>query len=112
MSDKKSNLKLGLKDTLRLAPKIALPKNEPNVEATDRMVQQLHAEEIIVPPTPIVQTIVEIPQPESVAPVMESRRITLDVPLDLYKQMKRRVFDDGVTLKKYILELVREDLTQ
>ena len=43
MTDKK----LGLKDTLRLAPKIALPKKEPNVEATDRMVQKLHAEEVV-----------------------------------------------------------------
>ena len=106
--------KLGLKDTLRLAPKIALPKNEPNLEATDRMVQQLHAEEIIVPPPPppVVNTIIAEPEPEPIAVVTESRRITLDVPLDLYKQMKRRVFDDGVTLKKYILELVREDLTK
>ena len=110
MSDKK----LGLANTLRLAPKIALPKNEPNVEATDRMVQKIHAEETVAPPPVVVQTvvaaiIVEEPQPE---PVNESRRITLDVPLELYKTMKRRVFDDGVTLKKYILELVREDLTK
>lgn len=105
MSDKK----LGLKDTLRLAPKIAIPKKEPNVEATDRMVQKLHAEEILEPVViPVVpQTIIAEEQP---APVTESRRITLDVPLDLYKQMKRRVFDDGVTLKKYILELVNHDL--
>ena len=104
MSDKK----LGLKDTLRLAPKIALPKKDPNVEATDRMVQQIHAEEI--PATivaPIAQNTVIV---EENVPVIESRRITLDVPLDLYKQMKRRVFDDGVTLKKYILELVNQDL--
>jgi hypothetical protein len=110
MSDKK----LGLKDTLRLAPKIALPKNEPNVEATDRMVQQLHPVETVLPPAPapVIETIVIEPDPEPVVVVTESRRITLDVPLDLYKQMKRRVFDDGVTLKKYILELVREDLTK
>ena len=78
MSDKK----LGLANTLRLAPKIALPKNEPNVEATDRMVQKIHAEEIIAT-TPVVveravaPIIVEEPQP---ATVQESRRITLDVP--------------------------------
>ncbi len=103
MSDKK----LGLKDTLRLAPKIALPKKEPNVEATDRMVQQLHdgeVKETVIEPI-VPQTIVE-----EVQPTFESRRITLDVPLDLYKQMKRRVFDDGVTLKKYILTLVNQDL--
>ncbi len=103
MSDKK----LGLKDTLRLAPKIALPKKEPNLEATDRMVQKLHAEEIV---EPVVVAVVPQPIIEEVQPVNESRRITLDVPLDLYKQMKRRVFDDGVTLKKYILELVNHDL--
>ena len=104
MSDKK----LGLKDTLRLAPKIALPKKEPNVEATDRMVQKLHAEEVVEPI--VVVPVVVQPIIEEVQPVNESRRITLDVPLELYKQMKRRVFDDGVTLKKYILELVDHDL--
>lgn len=104
MSDKK----LGLKDTLRLAPKITLPKNEPNVEATDRIVQKIHAE---IMTEPVVEAAPVAPIEETPA-VVESRRITLDVPLDLYKQMKRRVFDDGVTLKKYILELVREDLTK
>ncbi|MBL7815952.1 MAG: hypothetical protein JNL70_13130 [Saprospiraceae bacterium] len=104
-----SEKKLGLKDTLRLAPKITLPKNEPNVEATDRIVQKLHAEEVpqqTVLPEPIIEPV------EEPTITVESRRITLDVPLDLYKQMKRRVFDDGVTLKKYILELVREDLNK
>jgi hypothetical protein len=106
-----SSNKLGLKDTLRLAPKIALPKNEPNLEATDRMVQSLHANIIPEPEPIIVVPVIEVVEKAVEAPiVMESRRITLDVPLDLYKQMKRRVFDDGVTLKKYILELVREDL--
>ena len=73
------------------------------------MVQQLHPVEVVVAPQPIVQAIIVEPEP---VVVTESRRITLDVPLDLYKQMKRRVFDDGITLKKYILELVREDLTK
>ena len=103
-----SEKKIGLKDTLRLAPKIALPKNEPNMEATDRIVQKLHAEETVVEP-PEVKAFFEEVQPE---PINESRRITLDVPLDLYKQMKRRVFDDGVTLKKYILALVKDDLSK
>ena len=104
-----SEKKLGLKDTLRLAPKIALPKKEPNLEATDRMVQKIHAVEIIEPVVAPVEPVTIVEQQQS-APVTESRRITLDVPLDLYKQMKRRVFDDGVTLKKYILELVNHDL--
>jgi hypothetical protein len=109
-----SNNKLGLKDTLRLAPKIALPKNEPNLEATDRMVQQMHAEiipEVVPEPVAVAET-PKVEAVEEIQVILESRRITLDVPLDLYKQMKRRVFDDGVTLKKYILELVREDLTK
>ena len=107
MSDKK----LGLKDTLRLAPKITLPKNEPNVEATDRIVQKIHAE-IMTEPVVEASPVAPVAPIEETPAVVESRRITLDVPLDLYKQMKRRVFDDGVTLKKYILELVREDLTK
>jgi hypothetical protein len=103
MADKK----IGLKDTLKLAPKVVLKKNEPNLEATERIVDKIHAESTLPPPLPQPIAVVVEPEPTE---TVEIRRITLDVPLDLYKQMKMKVFEDAVTLKKYILELVRQDL--
>ncbi len=91
MADKK----LGLKETMKLAPRVELKKNEPDLQATEQIVEKLHRE--------------LTPEPEQVATV-DMKRITLDVPIDLYKGMKMKVFDNGITLKRYILSLVAKDL--
>ena len=118
MADKK----LGLKETMKLAPKVILKKNEPDMETAERIVEKLHrdaeamgiievAEPTPTPPppppaTPVVAAIIE----EPTEPLVESKRITLDVPLDLYSEMKMTVFKRGITLRKYVLEVVAKDL--
>ena len=115
MADKK----LGLKETMKLAPKVILKKNEPDMETAERIVEKLHrdAEAMGIievaeptppppPPTPVVAAIIE----EPTEPAVESKRITLDVPLDLYSEMKMTVFKRGITLRKYVLEVVAKDL--
>ena len=117
MADKK----LGLKETMKLAPKVILKKNEPDMETAERIVEKLHREvaavqvvEVVeptpppplLPPTPVVAAIIE----EPIEPAVESKRITLDVPLDLYSEMKMTVFKRGITLRKYVLEVVAKDL--
>ena len=98
---KMADKKLGLKDTLKLAPKIDLKKNEPDIAAMEKQVQRIHDEPVATK----VATIIEEESLEQAA-----RRITLDVPFELYKEMKMKVFGEGVTLKKYILGLVAQDL--
>lgn len=85
--------KLGLKETMKLAPKLNLKKIEPDIQATEQIVEKLHRE----------------PEVEQIA-THDMKRITLDVPIDLYKGMKMKVFDNGITLKRYILDLVAKDL--
>ena len=117
MADKK----LGLKETMKLAPKVILKKNEPDMETAERIVEKLHREvatiqvaEIVEPtpppppPSPVVVPIVE--EATESLPLVESKRITLDVPLDLYSEMKMTVFKRGITLRKYVLEVVAKDL--
>ena len=119
MADKK----LGLKETMKLAPKVILKKNEPDMETAERIVEKLHREvaavqvvEVVEPtPTPppppqppVVAAIIE--EPAEALPLVESKRITLDVPLDLYSEMKMTVFKRGITLRKYVLEVVAKDL--
>ena len=117
MADKK----LGLKETMKLAPKVILKKNEPDMETAERIVEKLHREvatiqvvEIVEPtpppppPSPVVVPIVE--EATESLPLVESKRITLDVPLDLYSEMKMTVFRRGITLRKYVLEVVAKDL--
>lgn len=48
---------------------------------------------------------------EKTSPIKEkTTRITLDVPQSLYKKMKLKTFDEELTLKSYVLSLVRKDL--
>lgn len=117
MADKK----LGLKETVKLAPKVILKKNEPDMETAERIVEKLHrqseaiqaievAEPTPIPPPPPEPPTVSAVIEEPTEPLVESKRITLDVPLDLYSEMKMTVFKRGITLRKYVLEVVAKDL--
>ena len=117
MADKK----LGLKETMKLAPKVILKKNEPDMETAERIVEKLHrdaeaigvvevAEPTPIPPTPLPPPVVAAVVEEPTEPLVASKRITLDVPLDLYSEMKMTVFKRGITLRKYVLEVVAKDL--
>ena len=71
------------------------------------IVEVVEVVEVVEPtPPPVVAAVVE----ELTEPLVESKRITLDVPLDLYSAMKMTVFRRGITLRKYVLEVVAKDL--
>jgi hypothetical protein len=108
MADKK----LGLKETMKLAPKVVLKKNEPDLQSNERIVEKLHRAVVEPSAEPIVVPIVvEIPaEEEPVEVLVESKRITLDVPIELYSAMKMKVFSRGITLRKYVLDVVAKDL--
>ena len=80
---KKSN---SLKDTLKLQPKTPVKRVVPDLEKTEKAVQKIHS------------------------PQGRVKRITIDVPVDLHGELKIKTFKSGITIKKYILGLVREDL--
>lgn len=40
----------------------------------------------------------------------QTKRTTLDIPETLHKQIKRRLVDDGLTIKDYFLQLAKKDL--
>ena len=40
----------------------------------------------------------------------ETKRVTIDVPVGLYKKVKSKVFENGITNREYILRLIRADL--
>ena len=96
---------LGLKSTLRLAPKVELKKSEPNPLVTEQLANALHNEPI---PAPIARVAAE-PTPTQ-EPVVETKRITLDIPVDLYRDLKMNVFDKSITLRRYLLDLIAKDL--
>jgi hypothetical protein len=105
---------LGLKSTLRLAPKVELKKSEPNALVTEQLVNAIHNEPEPEPEPVAVAVVPEptpVPTPEPVPePVIETKRITLDIPVDLYRDLKMNVFDKSITLRRYLLDLIAKDL--
>ena len=108
-----------------LTPKVELKKVEKNIEDTEALVNALHEEKTAVPvkakvkqvaktekqveptPVPVIQ--------EAIAPIATNtkeplRRLTVDVPADMFLAMRLKSVNKFITLREYILELVRKDL--
>lgn len=83
-----SKLQLGSKKTIR-KPAEAKPTS------ADAAVQQIHkaAEEVIKP-----------------IEKERTKRVTLDIPISLHAEIRKKTFDMGITMKKYFLDLAKEDL--
>lgn len=77
--------RLGLKNTLGLSPKIDMKKSEINIDQTEKAVKEIHSNK------------------------EDTKRVTVDMPTDLFKSMKMKIIGER-TARDYILELVRRDL--
>jgi hypothetical protein len=77
--------RLGLKNTLGLSPKIEMKKSEVNIDQTEKAVKEIHSNK------------------------EDTKRVTVDMPTDLFKSMKMKIIGER-TARDYILELVRKDL--
>lgn len=77
--------RLGLKNTLGLSPKIEMKKSEINIDQTEKAVKEIHSNK------------------------EDTKRVTVDMPTDLFKSMKMKIIGER-TARDYILELVRKDL--
>jgi len=84
-----SKLQLGNKKSIRK------PKDKPQPIA-DVAVQQIHQ------------------QQDAELPIVEekerTKRVTLDIPISLHAEIRKKTFDMGITMKKYFLDLAKEDL--
>ncbi|GAB3901700.1 hypothetical protein [Spirosoma agri] len=79
--------RLGLKNTLGLSPKVEVRKSEIDVEHTEKAVKEIHSTK------------------------EETKRVTVDMPTDLFKAMKIKILGEQ-TARDYILNLVRNDLNK
>lgn len=77
--------RLGLKNTLGLSPKIEMKKSEINIDQTEKAVKEIHSNK------------------------EDTKRVTVDMPTDLFKSMKMKIIGER-TARDYILDLVRKDL--
>lgn len=77
--------KLGLKSTLGLSPRVEIKKSEIDIEQTERAVKEIHSTR------------------------EETKRVTVDMPVELFKAMKRKIAGEQ-TARDYILGLIKNDL--
>jgi len=78
--------KIGLKETIRLAPRIDVKKEDKNIEATEKAVKKIHSTQGNVV------------------------RVSLDFPENLYTEAKIKVASERKTMREYILSLVTKDI--
>lgn len=79
----------GLRDTVKLNRKLPVKKTEItdiDVEQTEKKVSKIHSSQGKV------------------------KRVTIDIPLELHAAIKMKTFKEGITLKKYMLNLAKNDL--
>ncbi|MCK8495998.1 hypothetical protein M0L20_29300 [Spirosoma sp. RP8] len=77
--------KLGLKSSLGLSPKVEIKKSEIDVEQTEKAVKEIHSKK------------------------PEVHRLTIDLPMDLYKAMKIKILGES-SVRDHIIKLVSDDL--
>jgi hypothetical protein len=116
---------------LGLPPKANIIKKDdaatPNIE---KAIEKIHGEAIKVAPVVVPKPepiVVAAPTPVVVAPkadkptaskavvveieeMMPVKKISMDLPLDVYKYLKINSFDQAVTMKDYVLKLIEADM--
>ena len=117
---------------MNLPAKVAIKKSAVDSEETDKAAERIHTPQVVIEkvrkktalpkrkpsPTPSAEPIEKPKSTKSVARVGETAdlrdepttRITLDLPASLYKGAKIKSFTEMMTLRSYIIELLRADL--
>lgn len=75
-------------------------KKTPKVDLVDIAVEKIHQQEPVA-------VVVTAPKKEE---KVRTKRVTLDIPIPLHAEIRKKTFDMGVTMKKYFLDLAKEDL--
>lgn len=87
-----SKLQLGTKKVVR-KPKV-VEKPTP----ADIAVQQIHQQPVVEESAPFKKE------------KERTKRVTLDIPISLHAEIRKKTFDMGITMKQYFLDLARADL--
>lgn len=95
--------------------KLALPgkpiivKKDDTEKMVEQAVQTIHAAAATATsPTPPVAAQTLIAEPEVVT--NEVKKISLDLPVEIYKHVKMHTFTRTITMREYMLELIYEDM--
>ena len=95
---------------LSLPNKPVLVKKDETENIVEQAVQTIHqgATAAAAPaptPPPVAAIIAEEPTPTN-----EVKKISLDLPVEVYKHVKMHTFTRTITMREYMLELIYEDM--
>lgn len=79
--------RIGLKNTLGLSPKQSIAKTHIDVEKTEKAVNDIHSDG-----------------------KKDTTRLSIDMNRVLFKRMKVKLAQEGITVREYVLSLIESDI--
>lgn len=104
---------------MALPEKVDLAKSTKNVEAVKEKVEALHESEIKPVSRTTTETLPELREMQEMPPIAPKKgnkknerviRITVDTPKAIHTKLKIRAMETEMTLRDYIVDLIRKDL--
>lgn len=96
---------------LTLPNKPLIVKKDETENIVEQAVQTIHSGTTAAAPAPtpppVASFIAEEPTP---IPTNEVKKISLDLPVEVYKHVKMHTFTRTITMREYMLELIYEDM--
>lgn len=92
--------------------KLALPgkpiivKKDDSENMVEKAIQTIHAASSPTPTATAAQTLMAEPE----VMTNEVKKISLDLPVEVYKHVKIHTFTRTITMREYMLELIYEDM--
>lgn len=78
-------------------------------EQIDEVVRKIHQPTKATPPPPPVTP---PPPPPVKKERVRTKRVTLDIPIPLHAEIRKKTFDMGISMKKYFLDLAQQHLNE
>ena len=89
---------------------LSLGKKRPIKKTTTASSKNIDSDEVVKRIHPEAELKSKTPSSKEKKPQEPTKRITLDIPISLHKQIKMHVFGLETTMKKYFLDLAAKDL--
>jgi hypothetical protein len=86
-------------------PQLVAPSSSNTQTILAKAVENIHKA-----PEPVAVVVEPEPTPEPVKSVIDIKKVSMDLPMDMYKAVKFYSFETGVSMKDYIARLIKADM--
>jgi hypothetical protein len=86
-------------------PQIVAPPISNTQTILAKAVENIHKS-----PEPVAIVVEPEPTPEPVKSVIDIKKVSMDLPMDMYKAVKFYSVESGVSMKDYIARLIKADM--